>query len=67
MAETRRRSLAKSLSWRVTGALSTILLVLWLTGKIDLALAVGSAEAVIKVAIFYAHERIWQRFRWGID
>ncbi len=45
--------------------LTTILLVLAFTGELSLAVSVGGAEVVAKLVIFYAHERIWDRFDWG--
>lgn len=65
MSETRSRSAAKSLSWRVVATLTTVLLVLAFTGEVSIALSVGGAEVVAKLIIFYVHERIWDRFSWG--
>ena len=67
MSEARRRSVAKSLSWRATATLTTMLIVFAFTGALDLALAVGGFEVVAKLVIFYGHERLWQRVRWGIE
>ena len=67
MADSRRRSVAKSLSWRATATATTMLIVLAFTGQLDLAIAVGGFEVVSKLVIFYAHERVWQRVRWGLE
>jgi len=65
MIERRRRSVAKSLSWRVIASLTTVALVLFFTGEVHLAVAVGGVEVIAKLIIFYAHERIWGLVRWG--
>lgn len=67
MPDTRARSVAKSLSWRATATATTMVIVLGFTGEVHLAMAVGGVEVFAKLAIFYAHERAWQRFRWGVE
>lgn len=67
MRETRARSLAKSLSWRVIATLTTIALVWGFTGEIRLAVAIGGVEVVAKFVIFYFHERSWATVSWGLS
>ncbi len=66
MSESRRRSVAKSLSWRTVATLTTILIVLLFTGEIELAVAIGGVEVMAKLVIFYLHERLWQKAGWGL-
>lgn len=61
----RRRSLAKALTWRVISVTVTTTLVLALTGNVALSAAVGSIDSVIKLAAFYYHERLWHQIKWG--
>ena len=63
--ETRSRSVAKSLSWRIVASLTTIGLVYAFTGAVHIAMAVGGAEVVAKLLIFYLHERAWAKVGWG--
>ena len=63
--ESHLRSLIKGISWRVVATSDTILIVLLitcLTGNcsIDQAIKIGVAEFLIKLLVFYVHERIWQ-------
>ncbi len=58
--ESRLRSLLKALTYRITGTITTALLVLFLTGEWGIALAVGALEPLVKIAIYYLHERAWQ-------
>ncbi|MDB9960533.1 DUF2061 domain-containing protein [Oceanihabitans sp.] len=58
------RSILKGISWRVVATTDTILVVLFVTcllGECSLenALKIGASEFLIKLAIFYFHERIW--------
>jgi len=60
------RILAKTITWRITATLTTILLVLIFTKKLDTALTVGSIEFFAKMIIYYLHEKIWDKSKWGI-
>jgi adenylylsulfate kinase len=56
---------AKALSWRVLGTIATSLLVFLFTRRLVLSLAVGAAEFVSKIGLFWLHERVWDRLRFG--
>jgi len=58
--ESRLRSLLKAITYRVTGTLTTTLIVLLMTGEWGIALAVGVVEPFVKIVIYYLHERAWQ-------
>lgn len=65
--ESHLRSIIKGISWRVVATTDTIFVVLLITCingecSIDNALKIGAAEFLIKLIIYYFHERIWQRF-----
>lgn len=64
--ESHIRSLLKGISWRVVATTDTILVVLLITCitgncSIENALKIGAIEFIIKLAIYYFHERIWQQ------
>ena len=63
--ETHLRSVIKAFTWRFLATLTTFTLVWLFTGKLDTAIMVGGLEAVIKMLIYFMHERGWQRVRWG--
>ena len=63
--ESHTRSLAKALSWRILGTVSTSLLVLLFTRRLALSLAVGAVEFVSKIGLYWVHERAWDRVRTG--
>ena len=60
------RSLAKTVTWRILATLTTMLLVWFFFGQIDKAIGVGLVEFVIKMIIYYGHERAWARVSWGL-
>ena len=53
------RSILKALSWRVFATTSTMLIVFAFTGKIALSVGVGVVEVVVKLILYYVHERMW--------
>lgn len=57
--ETHYRSMIKALSWRISATLATVLIVFAFTHKIALSLGVGAVEIVIKLILYYLHERLW--------
>ncbi len=59
------RSVAKAISWRVTGTLDTIFLAWLFTDDISIALAIGLTEVLTKFVLYYFHERAWLRISWG--
>ena len=63
--ETSTRSVVKALSWRIVATLTTTGLVFAFTGRFDLAITVGVFEAVAKMALYFAHERLWNRLGFG--
>jgi uncharacterized membrane protein len=65
MKVTKARSFAKALSYRIWGTLSSWAVVYVLTNEGNLATLVAFWETVIKVFIYYAHERGWNKISWG--
>jgi adenylylsulfate kinase len=63
--ETNKRSITKGISWRVIATGTTIVIVYLFFGRLDLAIATGMIETVLKVALYWAHERAWFKIRWG--
>ncbi|QLE01763.1 DUF2061 domain-containing protein [Galbibacter sp. BG1] len=59
------RSIAKSVSWRIVGTIDTILISWFITGTISLALSIGLIELVTKMTLYFFHERLWERIKWG--
>ena len=55
----RTRSLAKALMWRVTATLTTALIAYIITGEAKMAVIIGGIEFVLKFIIYYGHERAW--------
>lgn len=62
-----RRSLVKTISWRITGSSATFLIAFLLTGNFAVAGVIGLAQMVTNTILYYVHERIWTKIVWGVD
>lgn len=65
--ETKKRSIAKAISWRVIATIITSILALLLTGEWKFAATIGLADTLLKFFIYFAHERMWNRVRYGVE
>ncbi len=65
MVETRLRSVIKAISWRAGGTIVTCIVAWLVTDNFDIATRIGILDTVIKVGVFYAHERFWNRVNFG--
>lgn len=59
------RSVAKAISWRVTGTLDTILISWLITREVKWAISIGFVELFTKIFLYYVHERVWNRVSFG--
>lgn len=67
IGESKKRHLAKTISWRMVGSVSTMLLAWFITGNPSAGIKIGLAEVVTKMALYYFHERTWYRIGFGLD
>jgi len=65
MADTVKRSLLKSISWRIVATLITMSVVFVATGQLTFAATIGLFDMIIKFIVYFFHERIWNRFKYG--
>lgn len=59
------RSLIKALSWRLVGTMDTVVISFVITGRIKWAISIGGIELFTKIALYYLHERIWNKIPFG--
>ncbi len=64
-AEKAYRSVAKTISWRTIGTLDTIIISYFITGDLTMAASIGSIELFTKMALYYFHERAWNKISFG--
>ena len=59
------RSVAKAISWRIIGTLDTLIISYILTGQLVLASSIASIDFITKMILYFFHERIWNKIKWG--
>ena len=67
MSVERKRHIVKSITWRVVASLTTFLIGWGATGNIKAGISIGVFDFFIKLVLYYGHERIWYRSRYGIN
>jgi len=64
-SESHRRSLVKAISWRIIGTTETFLISWIITGKVGTAGGIAALQAVASTLLYWYHERIWLKIKWG--
>ena len=65
MKVTKTRSFVKALSYRIWGTLSSVAVAYVITKNVSLSVTIAFWETVVKIFIYYAHERGWNYIQWG--
>jgi len=63
--ETHKRSLTKTITWRLTGSGSTFLISWIITGNVAIASTILGIHFFTNTVLYYFHERIWNNIGWG--
>ena len=63
--EQKRRSIIKTISWRFWATTTTIALVFLFVGEVKIAFSIGVIEVVLKMVLYFLHERFWNRIKFG--
>ena len=67
MKEAPKRSLVKTISWRLTGSAATFLISLGISSNVAIAGTIATLQLIVNTILYYIHERIWNRVNWGKD
>lgn len=65
MKEKTSRSIVKTISWRITGTIDTMVISYFITGNLTMALSIGTVEVFTKMVLYFGHERIWNKIKFG--
>lgn len=64
--ESKKRHLAKTITWRLVGTIDTMTLAWIISGNPMAALQIGFAEVITKMILYYFHERVWYKVDYGL-
>ncbi|WP_206610988.1 DUF2061 domain-containing protein [Mariniphaga sediminis] len=65
MIEKKRRSIVKTISWRTIGTIDTIIISWIVVGNVNFAVTIGGVELFTKMALYFLHERAWNKSNFG--
>jgi uncharacterized membrane protein len=60
-----KRSVAKTLIWRMVAELDTFIVSYSITGSMSWSLSIVGFESASKTVLYYVHERAWGHILWG--
>jgi uncharacterized membrane protein len=60
-----RRSIVKTVSWRITGSSATFAIAYLMTGDVAVAGVIGITQMISNTILYYVHERLWNQIKWG--
>ena len=65
--ESKKRHIAKTVTWRFIGTIDTMLLAWIISGNPLTGLKIGFAEVITKMLLYYLHERVWYKMDFGLE
>lgn len=63
--DTHKRTIIKTITWRIIATLTTVLVIYLWTDNWSLALGSGLIANALKTIFYYIHERIWNLIHFG--
>ena len=65
--ESRKRSWLKAITWRIIGIILLVIIGVCLLDNWKQITHITIIFHVIRLILYYFHERIWQLIQWGIE
>ena len=65
MIDKPKRSLIKTITWRITGSGATFGISYLILGNFVIAGSIATIQLVTNTVLYFIHERIWDRVKWG--
>jgi uncharacterized membrane protein len=60
-----KRSIVKAISWESISTLATMILAYLLFGDVQVCMVFGILSFIMKLVMFYWHERFWHQIQFG--
>lgn len=67
MSDPKLRSLAKTVTYRVANMIISFGVFTLITGSPGIGIMLMAADATTSSFLFYGHERLWNKIKWGIS
>lgn len=63
--ELAKRSLAKTISWRITGSTATFIISYVVLGSVTVSGTIAIIQLTFNTLLYFVHERVWNKINWG--
>jgi uncharacterized membrane protein len=60
-----KRSLVKTISWRITGSGATFAISYAILGDVSVSGTIAIIQLTFNTLLYFVHERIWDKITWG--
>jgi uncharacterized membrane protein len=60
-----KRSLIKTITWRITGSGATFGISYLISGNFVIASSIATIQLVTNTVLYFIHERVWDQIKWG--
>ena len=67
MADSNKKHIIKTFSWRFFGTIDTVVFSWLITGNPLIGLKIGLFETVSKILLYFGHEKLWYKINYGLD
>jgi uncharacterized membrane protein len=65
LSDTLARTTVKTIAYRLLGSSLTFLIAFIFTGELIVSATISITEFVLKPAMYWLHERVWNKVSWG--
>ena len=65
LMDSRSRSIVKAISYRILASLTTAFIFFVLTGNAAVSLGAGALDSVLRLGLYFFHERLWNQINFG--
>ena len=65
MNDSPKRSIAKTVSWRITGSAATFAISYAVLGDFSVSSTIALIQLTFNTLLYFVHERVWDRIGWG--
>jgi uncharacterized membrane protein len=67
LADSNKRHIIKTFSWRFFGTIDTVVFGWLITGNPLIGLKIGLFETFSKMLLYFGHEKLWYKINYGLD
>ena len=67
VSDSSRRHIYKTFTWRIIGTADTIAIGWLISGDPFIGFQIGFAEVITKMFLYFIHEKVWYKYKFGLE